>query len=163
MHLKNIVKPILILLLSFSFTLAALGQDLNGFANKSEAKNQVANGVKDGKWIEYYNMFKNVTNDTAISIFYSLTIYKAGEPVGIRRFYYMNGQLEGIIPFKDGKEDGVAKEYYPDGKLEVKTPYKQGKIEGVRSWYYKSGQLKNETVYTNDIPGVSTDYYEGDN
>lgn len=53
----------LILILPPSLTLSAFGQTPpdSGFTNKAEAKNLMVNGLKEGKWIEYYDTDLNLS------------------------------------------------------------------------------------------------------
>jgi len=51
------MKAFTILILFFCFALAAIGQSDypdSGFTNKLEAKNQLVNGLKEGKWVEIF-------------------------------------------------------------------------------------------------------------
>jgi antitoxin component YwqK of YwqJK toxin-antitoxin module len=166
------MKSYLVLILSLYFTFTALGQQNppdSGFTNKGEATNQVVNGQKEGKWIEYVDENGNFTRkENATS--YELAVYKAGKLFGIVRCYYNNGMLEsqatylngkmnGIhklylsgkiaheIPYKDGEIDGVAKYYYDSGKISAETPYSNGKINGTEKVYSESGTLVREIVY----------------
>jgi hypothetical protein len=60
------MKPFLILILSLSFTISAIGQQDSGFTNKAEAKNEMVNGMKEGKWVEC------AADDTTLFFFVSL-------------------------------------------------------------------------------------------
>ena len=54
------MKPLLIVILSLSFAGTAFGQLTpmeypdSGFTNKAEAKNEMKDSLKEGKWVEYY-------------------------------------------------------------------------------------------------------------
>lgn len=161
------------------FSLAAQ----QGFYHKSEAKNQVVNGQKEGKWVEYLDVGSIVTKDTNVP-YYRLTVYKAGKPFGIVREYHKNGNLASETPFVDGRKHGVEKWYYDngalwleipytnnvpngiqkayfeDGKLNWETPYTAGIKNGIGKEYYDSGKVKSETVYTNDVAGATKNYDE---
>ena len=52
------------------------------FTNKTEAKNQMTNGLKEGKWLEYLNEAGDFITDTNKATYYQLTVYKAGKPTG---------------------------------------------------------------------------------
>ena len=56
--------------------LACNGITDQGFTNKAEAKNQIINGLKEGKWIEYVDGQDKVTTDTNAPI-YLLTFFFA--------------------------------------------------------------------------------------
>ncbi len=71
----------------------------SGFTNKAEAKNVTINGLKDGKWMEYYNLETKTSNsnpyETTINVptadtnamYYDLGVYKAGKLNGVVRYY----------------------------------------------------------------------------
>lgn len=96
------MRALFIVIVSLSFALIAFGQQAypdSGFASKVEAKNLTVNGLKEGKWIEYYNLETKTqssnpymltvhipTTDTN-STYYDLGIYKAGKLNGIVRYY----------------------------------------------------------------------------
>jgi antitoxin component YwqK of YwqJK toxin-antitoxin module len=91
------MKTFLILFLSFSITVNAMGQILpsTGFTNKAEATNQKINGLKEGKWIEYFELKNGAKVETKNknAPIYRLTVYRGGKPDGVVREYYKNGEL----------------------------------------------------------------------
>jgi len=157
------MKTLLLTTLSLAFTFTVSGQqmtsDTNGFTNKAEAKNQMVNGLKDGKWLEYYNQTGHIVQTDRD--FYRLTMYKAGNPIGTVREYYNSGNLYFERTYANGKLNGVAKDYYLNGKLKQETPYTDGKVNGMTKAYYKGGSKQNEIPYTMDkLNGVQKWYYE---
>jgi len=101
------MKTFLIVILFFPLTVTAFGQNLpdSGFTNKAEAKNEFNNyKQKQGKWVIYTwvdgDMIWHFTKDTSVTTYYSLTVYRAGVPVGIsREYYYMNGKIKSETPY----------------------------------------------------------------
>jgi antitoxin component YwqK of YwqJK toxin-antitoxin module len=155
------MKPLLILILSLSFTLTAFGQQDSGFTNKAEAKNLMVNGLKEGKWVEYENIYGNFSTDTSYAECYRLTIYHMGKPLGIARQYYMNNKIWCETPYNNGRRNGIEKWYYSDGKALGETTYNKGEKIGIEHWYYENGILKSETPYTNDKEsGIRKTYFE---
>ncbi len=178
MRMKQIVTFTLIFC-CFVFIVAAQ----QGFTSKAEAKNQMVNGLKEGKWVEYLDVGSVVTKDTNVP-YYRLTVYKAGKPFGIVREYkkggkiareipYMDGKINGVekwfydngalwleIPFTNNTINGVQKAYFEDGKLNWETPYSGGIKNGIGKEYYPGGKLKSETIYTSDVAGVTRNYDE---
>ncbi|MGP8216566.1 MAG: hypothetical protein ACLQQ4_13445 [Bacteroidia bacterium] len=93
----------LIIFVSLLFTLTAMGQQGSlsdsGFTNKAEAKNLIVNGLKEGKWIEYYTFETKTLNSNPYKLgvhilttdtnapYYDLGVYKAGKLNGIVRYY----------------------------------------------------------------------------
>jgi len=146
------MKVFLILILFFSFRITAFAQADSGFTNKAEATNQLVNGVKEGKWIEYLKFKKDsqVEAKSKHAPFYRLTIYKAGKPEGIMREYYKNGKLWSITPYDNGVIAGVRKVYTENGDLMLIDTIENGKENGIIKLYYKSGKVMAESLFTND-------------
>lgn len=132
-----------------------------GFTHKSEAKNLMVNGKKEGKWLEYFsNEYGDTTSDSNNYFSYSLTVYKNGEPIGIERIYYKNGEWQ-EVPHDHGRGNGVVKGFYKSGELEFEQPWENNAINGVIKAYYRSGKLRSETPCKNGIDnGVQKQYYE---
>jgi len=130
------------------FTLTAFGQNLpdSGFTNKAEAKNQMVNGKKEGKWVEYFNEFEFPATDTN-KTYYRLTVYKKGNPYGLAMEYTMNGKLYRSIPYRDSIENGVENRYYANGVIKSKLYYHNGQITEFRA-YSEKGVLESTTPYT---------------
>ena len=142
--------------------LPALGQ--GGFTDKAEAKNKLIGGVKEGKWIEYYKTPYETTTDTAAGVFYSLTDYKGGIPLGIIRKYYKSDKLLSSAPYFNGKKNGLEKGYFESGKPEWEAQYTNGKQNGIQKVYYEFGQLRWEALFTDgEINGVQKEYDENGN
>jgi antitoxin component YwqK of YwqJK toxin-antitoxin module len=138
----------LLVILSFSFSLAAIGQTLpdNGFTNKYEATNEKVKGLKEGKWLDYLNDKHYVTDDTNAPV-YCLTVYKSGKEQGIKRYYSRQGVLISENTYTDGKLNGVSKEYYENGNVKSEYDMKDGISDGRAAEYYESGKLKAEVIY----------------
>src|ERR1700722_8015952 len=108
---SNSMKPLLIILISLFTTLTAIGQQPeypdSGFTNKAEAKNLIVNGLKEGKWIEYFgnDVITNDTTSTTNTPYYRLTVYKASRTYGIEREYFNteSNQLFDETPYVNGK------------------------------------------------------------
>jgi len=155
------MRFLLLLILSL-FTLTAFGQNLpdSGFTNKAEAKNQMVNGKKEGKWCEYWDSSFNSTIDTN-SPYYRLLFYENGKITGIARSYYKEGTLRSRVTYMNGERYGEGIIYDKNGKLSSKVLYNNGKVNGVEKDYYPSGALKSERHFINDsLNGITKDYYE---
>ena len=176
-------KIISIFMVLNCFMLQARAQE--GFTNKAEAKNELKDGAKEGKWIEYTGGgTSTLKSDSEGASTYVLTVYKAGKPFGLVREYnisgelysetpYTNGKINGVVKtyhesgahletsYKDGLQNGMEKLYDESGKLSSETPYKDGNKNGVGKTYYESGKLESETPFTKGLPnGVEKTYYE---
>jgi antitoxin component YwqK of YwqJK toxin-antitoxin module len=163
------------LIVFFCFSITAICQNPtdSGFSSKAEAKNKMVNGLKEAKWVEYLDETENVIVDTTkmsdtgiVAKYYRLTVYKAGKPFGIERYYYV---LPGAnilfreIPYTNGKINGVYKEYYPDGLVHREYPYTNGMENGIAKDYWDGGNVKYETKYTNGKEGATKNYDEDGN
>jgi antitoxin component YwqK of YwqJK toxin-antitoxin module len=154
------MKHFIILLLFFFFACnAADNRNEQGFTNKAEAKNQMVNGLKEGKWVEHMDTNYDIVPDTNAPN-YALTIYKAGKAFGISRGYYKSGKLLSETPYVDGKINGLEKGYYENGSLMYESPMINGKTNGVYKEYYLNGKLEMEGLYSNDSLHIIKDYNE---
>lgn len=155
----------------------------NGFADTAEAKNQIVNGLKEGKWVEITTIPppKPYTgrdagmmhyNNKPVHI-YKLIVYHLGIPVGMARLY-KNGILMSDENYSKGKLNGLARNYYPDGAIEMESNYKDSLLNGISRKYYdiinnkqngtdkdlSHGSLRNEYTYANGKLNGEKEYYE---
>ncbi|HXP49701.1 MAG TPA: toxin-antitoxin system YwqK family antitoxin, partial [Bacteroidia bacterium] len=155
------------------------------FTSKDEAKNEMKNGLKEGKWLEY--IIERDDTGWIDTVGYCLAIYKNGILFGTVRAYDKSGRLleetpyangkengtetryyqeiidgiaKGEYPYSDGQKNGLAKEYDENGTLRHEIPYANGKLNGAEKVYYANGKLRRETMYTNDIKGITRIYDE---
>jgi antitoxin component YwqK of YwqJK toxin-antitoxin module len=157
------MKRLLLYLFLTTYSLSLSAQaDSAGFTDKTEAKNQMADSVKDGNWCEYLTAEFIVTQDTNAP-YYSLVIYRAGKPSGIKRVYHKGGNILSETPYTDGKINGIEKLYYKNGKLQHEHPYTNGKenVNGIFREYADNGQLVEEIPYTNgQVNGTVKEFYK---
>jgi antitoxin component YwqK of YwqJK toxin-antitoxin module len=162
LHSNTIImnsKHIALLVFSGSLLISAC-QQVKDFTNKAEAKNEIKNGKKEGKWMEYLDKDGFGTDDTAAPI-YKLTVYKAGKPCGMIHGFYKSGKEYCEIPYVDSVTNGVEKNFYENGKLQFETTCTNGKVTGEKKWYYPSGALQMESYFTDDREnGVRKEYAE---
>jgi antitoxin component YwqK of YwqJK toxin-antitoxin module len=157
------------------------------FANKKEAENKVVNGLRQGKWIVYWDSNQNEVIDSTQAKYCHLVVYREGKKIGMARSYFLDGNIYEEIPYNKkgdmidgiykvyysnglmlhelpmikGVNHGIYKEYYESGQLRSETPFVNGFVCGVWKIYYESGQLKNEIPRMNDLfEGISKSYYE---
>lgn len=132
------MKYFLILIVFLSFSITAFTQsDSLGFTNKAEAENKTMNGLKEGKWVEYFDEYADIINDTNAP-YYKLTIYKAGKLCGKYREYYKSGKLMGEGFYIKDVPNGTFKEYNENGKLMSETTYING-VGGKTKRYDENG------------------------
>ena len=159
------MKICLTALIFLYFTTAGFAQRNlpdTGFTNKAEAKNEMVNGAKEGKWVEYDTCYEN--GDTVGKpCGYKLTTYRADRPYGIIREYDISDILKSEIPMKGGKENGTERRYYDSGKLMMEALYANDKRNGAVKEYYEDGKLKSETIYTIGKAGETKTYDENGN
>jgi antitoxin component YwqK of YwqJK toxin-antitoxin module len=156
------MKSICALILSLSFVITSCNKISDqGFTNKAEAKNEIINGKKEGKWVEYFaDDYGNTTSDSINYFSYSLTIYKNDQPIGVQRIYYKSGEWQ-EVPFTNGRGNGMVKVYYKSGELHYEQPWKNNALDGVVKAYYQNGKLKCETPFKDGFEnGMQIQYYE---
>jgi antitoxin component YwqK of YwqJK toxin-antitoxin module len=124
-------------------------QQDSGFTNKAEAKNQMVNGLKEGKWVEFVNYDDSVVTDSTYIPYYRLSIYRAGKLSGKVRKYLRSGILIVEAYYIEGKLNETYKFYWMNGKLRNATPYINDVINGTVKEYYENGELQSETIYIN--------------
>jgi len=132
-----------LILLSLSLTIHVFGQQGNSFTNKAEAENKTdANGLKEGKWIEYFGEENDlvVKTDKQHALGYTLTTYKAGNVCGAQQFY-MDGKLMTEIIHKE-KGQALYKSYYPNGKLMSETTYTNGVAGATKNYDENGNEIK---------------------
>jgi antitoxin component YwqK of YwqJK toxin-antitoxin module len=163
------VRTFLLLILCLPLGLGVFWQGNNfpenppeqGFTNKAEAKNQMVNGVKEGKWIEYIH--HNSTMDSNHLPSYRLVVYKAGKPDGVVREYYKNGTLYSEKPYADGVYNGIFRLYNENKKLKMEISYVNGALNGVAKEFYDNGKLQSETTYTDNNADMTRTFDEDGN
>ena len=156
--MPQIMKYIIYITLLFCFTIAACQQVPN-----KEAMNQIVNGVKEGKWVQYVTELDSVVKDTNSPCFREVIFYKAGVPYGKAGRYYKSGKIFSEGTYINGRIKDALKCYYESGALlaETPTPDDNGKLNGIAKWYYESGKLQTEIPYVNGkVNGVKKIYYE---
>jgi hypothetical protein len=141
-YLRRMKYPLL--LLSLSLTITIFGQDhpTSGLTNMAEAKNLTVNGLKEGKWIEYFGEENDlvVKTDKKHSTGYTLTIYKADKVCGAQQFY-VDGKLTTEI-IHTGKGQSIYKSYYPSGKLMSETTYNNGVLLATKNYDENGNEIK---------------------
>jgi antitoxin component YwqK of YwqJK toxin-antitoxin module len=153
------MKPLFILIVSFSFVYSAHGQNLSdsGFTNKAEAKNLMVNGKKEGKWCELI-YFDSSLRDT---IGYFLAVYKAGKPNGIQRDYNQKGTLIQMDRYVNGFRNGRCITYYDNGAIESESEYRMDTIIGASKVYDEDGKIKEPYIHYKK-EGIKKTYMPGD-
>ncbi|RLD63579.1 MAG: hypothetical protein DRJ01_03360 [Bacteroidetes bacterium] len=116
-------------------------------------------GKKNGY---YYNYDFYKLNDTIISYIKSEILYLNNIPQGKSNFYYKNGNIHKIIPFKEGKKHGKGKEFAEDGRIISLLEFNYGNLvdiekinrfdslkrkHGVWKEFYRNGKVKIEKSY----------------
>jgi antitoxin component YwqK of YwqJK toxin-antitoxin module len=140
-------------------------QAAQGFTNKTEAKNTLQNGLKEGKWIEYLRLEDKgmILADSNSASFYRLTIYTDNMPSGTVRVYTTKGLLLSETPYSNGKRDGVSKAYGSrNGNLLYEDIYNNGQHAMTR-FYNEDGKLQCVTTYSPNKEFVTKTYDEKGN
>jgi antitoxin component YwqK of YwqJK toxin-antitoxin module len=133
----------------------------NGYTNKAEAKNEIKNGYREGKFVVYLDSNFNGIYDSSSAVFYDLMVYKEDKIYGIKRTYHKNGKLYAETPYMNGKVNGILKIYYENGTLQREVSITNGEKNGVSKEFYKNGQVQYQYSYSHDkVNGEVKEYYE---
>ncbi|HSY77533.1 MAG TPA: hypothetical protein VK890_11785, partial [Bacteroidia bacterium] len=104
------IRLIYILIIPICILFNACENDQNGFTNKAEAKNELINGLKEGKWVEYNIVdtqgVKNGVHHFGDTLSYDLEIYQVGQLNGISNRFDRSGKLRSQVTYVNGKKNG---------------------------------------------------------
>jgi antitoxin component YwqK of YwqJK toxin-antitoxin module len=150
------MKTILLIFLLFAIHFSLLAQQDSGFTNKAEAKNLMVNGLKEGKWVQYYKVKDRSVSETKSkdAPFYRFTIYSAGKAIGTVREYFKDGKLWCETPYVNGNINGIKKMYDENGTLVLTDTVLHGKENGMIKVFYPSGKIKMEFPFVNDSTNI---------
>ncbi len=128
-------------------------------------------GKKNGWYIKYYT---RLDSDAIGNIPKSKELYVDDKKQGKAYYYYPNGKLHYIIPYKDNYKYGTGYEYDTSGRLIAINEYRynnlvehravnrynqNGQKQGVWLELYPDGKIKSEITYNNGMPdGVYKEY-----
>ena len=154
------------------FTLCAIAQQPqypdSGFTNKAEAKNLIVNGLKEGKWMDYIDIWGDTTTNVKDAFGYGLLVYKANKPLGVVRYYFesdtITGTNRGKFVYASPNIDVsqvTEMDCYDKGMLHSQVMYANGKKEGTQKTYFDDGKIQDITHNKNGRRnGMDDSYYE---
>lgn len=88
------------------------------FVGDHQEKGKMQNGLREGKWVYYYNGNKKAF----------VGKYKDGLPDGKHKIWFENGKRAYVLSYKKGKLHGRKLEYYEKGGLMHDYLYKNGTL-----------------------------------
>jgi hypothetical protein len=139
-------------LIYFFFTgLVLLTSCESSFTSRSQAKNEVnKQGLRDGKWVDYFDEYDNLIQDTTNYFYYTLSIYDNGTPKGSFNSYYKNGKLKTNGAFSSifSENQQLDKSNFPKKFVGVKLEYDYEKVY-MKQLFNDSGNVTNWTIYLN--------------
>lgn len=109
----------------------------------------------------HYKYFCEDTN-----IIQSKELFVNNIQVGFSYYYYKNGKIREIIPFKNGKKHGLGKEFCEDSLIITLYEFDNGRLvnfesinryndnnekEGLWKMFYPNNRIKTETIYKNGL------------
>jgi antitoxin component YwqK of YwqJK toxin-antitoxin module len=77
----------------------------------------------------------------------------SGIVVGRGRESYHKRRLKFERAYINGLQEGATKYWYDDGQLESVIPFKKGRVEGIVLRYYPSGKKRSKVHYVNGLRG----------
>lgn len=123
------MKPLLILILTLSFTLSTFGQNATD------------------------------TNFTGIKKVNGVDVnFVHGRANGVIKEYYDDGKLAKESTYSMGYETGIEKEYYEDGKLKSEVAYSTLGEKGLAKEYYESGETIGQDSLENSYDNLKKGY-----
>ena len=131
------MKPLLILILSLTLSIAAFGQNEkhdSGSMNKANDSLDVRREYQFGK------LFRE-------------TPYSKGKINGIVKQYSDKGILWIETPYINGRRNGIGKFYFENGNIQEEVTYSNGKVVGKKR-YYISKKLEEIVTYDTSHNGV---------
>ena len=117
--------------------------DLNRSTGKKILQGQYKNGLKTGKWTEWYRNGQKEYETT----------FKDGKPNGLFTKWDSNGQKKVKGTYKDGKWDGLNTSWYENGQKYSEGTYTykdgdySGEKDGLWTYWYENGQKRWEKTY----------------
>jgi len=96
------------------------------------------NGLKNGKWIEYYD---NGTKSN--EKFYN----NEGIATGKWTYWYKNGEKWSAASYKQGELDGQWTYWYKNGKKWHQLSYSEGEVLGKWTFWLESGKVNDRGTY----------------
>lgn len=136
--------------------------------DQKEAENKFdKDGLKTGKWIEYFTMdFKHLPDSKDYDL-YRLAEYKKGKPYGKFAYYYKSGKLylEGSAAnVKDDNTftlDKEAKWYFENGQLaKIENYNNDGELDGKFNSFYENGNTHANLLIENGLNKEGVVYSE---
>lgn len=109
-------------------------------AKKKLSEGVYVNKLKEGVWKIYHVDGKSVMTEEP---------YKNDKLNGIKKAYYISGNLSEEIEYKDGVEDGIWNQYAENGVKIKETQYKNGVMDGKLIIRDASGKITDEAKYVN--------------
>jgi len=142
------------------------------FYDESGVTEKIINYLYGKKNGHYYTFSIKNTDSTKAGVLLSKELYLDDQRQGFSYFYYSDGKIYRIIPYKDGKKDGIVKEFSRDSVIITLTEYrrdfyidrekinrtdKKGRKQGVWKDFYPNDKVKTEANY---MDGLLTGYYK---
>jgi antitoxin component YwqK of YwqJK toxin-antitoxin module len=72
-----------------------------------------------------------------------------GQRESIWEYFWENGNIEFITPYKEGKKDGIEEWFYENGNIESRTSYKDGKEDGIEEYFDEQGNITETYLWKN--------------
>ncbi len=157
---------LLLLSIFIALTFTTQAQVTDVFGNKVPAKKNTstrgvpsdynktdANGLKQGKWVKYYESGKKL---------YEATFYN-NQPIGEMIRYYPSGQEMAKINY-EANGIGHAELFSAEGNMQAKGNYLVKQKHGLWQYFSANGKIKSTETYDKGIKnGITIYYYDNGN
>ena len=134
--MKKLLNPII---LSIAITVAILAfSSCNGNKTSSNEAPEAADSVAAVPDTGFTGIKKLMSGKYLVSE----TTYKNGVEQGLKKTFYMSGNLRQTFWYENGLREDSSRWYYEEGQVFRITPYLHDTINGTQTQYYRTGEVK---------------------
>lgn len=108
---------------------------------KTVSQGKEINKLKEGKWLYYHPDGKTVMSEE---------LYTRGKQNGIRKVYFINGNLAEEAAYAHDLREGPYKKYNEKGVLLEEATYAKDKLNGPATYRNPQGEIVSKGQYAND-------------
>ena len=122
--------------------------DENG---KKLSEGKEVNRLREGEW-KFYHPGKEAI--------LSVEQYSKGKLTGIRKTYFLNGNIAEEAEYKDGMKNGIYKKYTEKGIVLEESVYKNDELHGTATYRNSEGEVVSKGQFANNVKTGVWKYYE---
>lgn len=127
-------RTIILVCLIYFGTLVSFSQSESEPLNNSDSV-----GLKQGRWIHYYNNYDPP--------YFDVGIYLNDVKEGVWRSFYLDSTLKQDVEFVNGIKNGTFRTYRKDGRIHGRGKYVNGKLDSIFLGYDTLGHLISKLTW----------------